>query len=369
MMRNFVRAAVVMAAVVAPAITSAQARQGTPLDVQFSGLLYPQYVYGGQKGNATRSQNRFELDRAYLTADARLAERFTMKLTAEATQPIGGAGWVLRARHGYGEYAFWTNNKGWMGANAQARFGIQPTVLIEHEEQFWPRWVAKVATERAGFFSAADVGVSTTAKVNGVEIFASAMNGSGYMVAENDRFKDYSLRVTLEPVDGMTLSPWYYKGLRKSTRTDAAHANEGRKRDRMGVLAAYRAKAWMVGGDYAVATNENETPTAQPFATTDQSSKVISAYARLKPLAMMDPKGNAAWGLLVRWDQIDSDNQFALTGGDFPVLKGKFVVAGITYDMNNRVSWSFDWQQQSPVGAPAAGLDLRTYNVHASIGF
>lgn len=368
-MRNFVRAVVVMAAVVAPAITSAQARQATTLPVEFSGLLYPQYVYGGQKGNATRSQNRFELDRAYLTADARLADRFTMKLTAEATQPIGGAGWVLRARHGYGEYAFWTNNRGWMGANAQARFGIQPTVLIEHEEQFWPRWVAKVATERAGFFSAADVGVSTTAKVNGVEIFAQISNGPGYMQSENDRFKDYSARVTLEPVDGMTLSPWIYKGTRKSTRPEAQYANQGRARDRMGVLAAYRGRAWMVGGDYAVASNENETAAPAAFDTEKQSSTVLSAYARLKPFAMMDPKGNAAWGLLLRWDQIDSDDRFVPTAADFPVLKGKFIVAGVTYDMNNKVSWSLDYQQQSPEGAPAAGLDLRTYNIHASIGF
>ena len=69
------------------------------------------------------------------------------------------------------------------------------------------------------------------------------------------------------------------------------------------------------------------------------------------------------------WDEITGDNAYLPNAGDFPVVKGKFIVAGVTHDVNSRLSWSLDWQQQSPNGAPAPALDLRTYNVHVSAAF
>ena len=56
-------------------------------------------------------------------------------------------------------------------------------------------------------------------------------------------------------------------------------------------------------------------------------------------------------------------------GGDFPVVEGKFLIAGLTHDVNSKLSWSLDWQQQSPIGAGAPNLDLRTYNLHVSAAF
>ena len=83
----------------------------------------------------------------------------------------------------------------------------------------------------------------------------------------------------------------------------------------------------------------------------------------------MDGKGNPSWGVILRYDNIDSDDAFVPSGGAFPVANGKFIVAGITHEVNNRFTWALDWQQQSPNGAPAPTLDLRTYNLHTSVAF
>lgn len=373
------RTLIALVAAVVPAVAYAQqtpassASSTTTVNVpiEFSGLLFPQFSYGGPKGN-TRSANQFQLERAFLTAKAKIGDRTSIRLTSDIYRPGGNNGYTLRAKYAYVQYDYWTNGEGFMGTNAQVRLGMQQTVLNETEEAFWPRYVAKIAVERAGFFSSADLGASTTLSFgNGMgEMFAEVANGPGYVSSENDRFKDYSARVTLTPFKGTTVerlvvAPWIYKGTVQSVLRPA----EGVKRDRAGVFAGYKTPVLMVGGDYAVSTNANERLTPNGVVTDDRSGKVLSAYTEVKPFAMMSATGTKAWGILLRWDEITGDNAYLPNAGDFPVVKGKFIVAGVTHDVNSRLSWSLDWQQQSPNGAPAPALDLRTYNVHVSAAF
>jgi hypothetical protein len=354
-----------------PATPAPVATPTASVPIEFSGLLFPQFIYGGAKGNGTRSANQFQLERAYLTAKAKIGDRTTLRLTSDIYRPGGNNGYTMRAKYAYVQYDYWTNGEGFMGTNGQVRLGMQQTVLNETEEAFWPRYVAKIAAERAGFFASADLGASTTLSFNGVgELFAEVANGPGYATPENDRFKDYSARLTLTPFGGTTakglvLAPWIYKG----TVQSALQPAEGRKHDRAGVFAGYKTPAFMVGGDYEVSTNENERNAPGGVVTEDRSGKVLSAYTHLKPFAMLSPTGDKTWGILLRWDQVSGDNGYVPNNGDFPVLKGKFIVAGITHDVNSKLSWALDWQQQSPNGAAAPALDLRTYNLHVSAAF
>ena len=379
MNRNFILgAALALAVAVSPAIATAQqtpaaapAATTVAIPIEFSGLLFPQFIYGGPKGNGTRSANQFQLERAYLTAKAKIGDRTSVRLTSDIFRLGGNTGYTMRVKFAYVQYDYWTNGAGFMGTNAQVRLGMQQTVINETEESYWPRYVAKIATERAGFFSPADLGVSTTFTLPGNtgELFAEVANGPGYTSAENDRFKDYSLRLTLTPLGvtpqrALTIAPWYYKG----RVTSAVDANQGRKRDRMGVFAGFKTPAFMVGGDLAQATNATETPGPTGLVTNDRSGTVVSAYTHLKPFAMRNPNGTKAWGILLRWDKVSGDDAY-IPNGDFPVVEGKFLVAGLTHDVNSKLSWSLDWQQQSPDGVFAPGLDLRTYNLHVSAAF
>lgn len=375
------RTCLALAAVAVPAIAAAQQTPSQPatpatttvnLPIEFSGLLFPQFIYGGSKGNGTRSANQFQLERAYLTAKTKIGDRTSIRLTSDIYRPGGNSGYTMRVKFAFVQYDYWTNGAGFMGTNAQVRLGMQQTVINETEESYWPRYVAKIATERAGFFSPSDLGVSTTLSMPGGkgELFGEVANGPGYTSAENDRFKDYSVRLSLTPLGvtpqrALTIAPWYYKG----TVASALAPAEGRKRDRMGVFAGFKTPAFMVGGDLARSTNENERVGPGGILTDDRSGKVISAYTHLKPFAMRNPNGTKAWGILLRWDKVSGDNAYIPNGGDFPVVEGKFLVAGLTHDVNSKLSWSLDWQQQSPNGVAAPALDLRTYNLHVSAAF
>jgi hypothetical protein len=384
MPRTFVRASLAtFALVILPAIAFAQVTPTPPATpasgtvttpsttLEFSGVLYPQFVYGGAKG--ARSQNRFDVERAYLNVRAKVADRTSIRLTSDIYRPAANASYTVRAKYAYLQYDYWMNGEGYMGTTAQTRLGMQQTVVIDQEEQYWPRYLTQVAIERAGFFSSSDIGASTTIGFRGgrAEVFGMVANGSGYAQGENDRFKDYSFRLSLTPwgapnaQHALVVSPWVYKGARQS----AIDPGAGLKKDRLGVFAAWRSPSVTVGGDYAVATNENEAGTLVNRTTQDQSGTVISLFTQIKPFTVMSGAGNPAWGVILRYDNIDSDNAFVPSGGAFPVAKGTFIVAGITHDVNNRLSWAIDWQQQSPNGVAAAALDVRTYNLHTMVSF
>src|SRR4030095_1162080 len=109
------------------------------------------------------------------------------------------------------------------GLQLLGRLGILQNVVIEHIDQFYPRYLAQAPTERAGYFSSADVGLAGQLTFPGKrgEVYATIVNGPGYTSKEIDRFKDFAARVTYTPFmnrsasslwQTFTLTGWVYKG-------------------------------------------------------------------------------------------------------------------------------------------------------------
>ncbi len=384
-MHGIVRRFLPFTALAAPVLTGAQQQPAADsasrpsastvsIPIEFSGVLYPQFSYGGARGS--RSANRFELERAYLNVRAKISDRASIRITTDVFRPAPTASYTIRAKYGYAQYDYWTKNEGLLGANGQVRLGMQQTVIVEQIEQFWPRWIARTGVERSGYFSSSDLGASTTLSFGGgaAELFAMIANGNGYATPESDRFKDYSARVNFAPFGlpsgpngGLVIAPWIYKGARPST----LQPSEARKLDRMGVFAGWRSPMVAAGAHLARATAEREQAVAGGgIATTAESSRFLSAFAHLKPFRLMNPTGSTALGLIFRWDAIDGDDQYPSPGGDFTARDGRFIVAGITHELSRRLQWALDFQQQSPRGDPALpAQETRTYNLHVSAAF
>ena len=83
------------------------------------------------------------------------------------------------------------------------------TVVVDHEENFWPRYLAQTALEKNGFFSSADLGVSTGITLPNKlgEIYADVVNGTGYDNPENNKYKDFQARITLTPLGKSDVDP------------------------------------------------------------------------------------------------------------------------------------------------------------------
>ncbi|HEY3257655.1 MAG TPA: hypothetical protein VGJ64_02270, partial [Gemmatimonadaceae bacterium] len=170
-----------------------QVAPAPPLD--FSGILFANYQYRGDAGPA-KAQNKFDVERVYLTFRLPAGERTSVRITTDLFQQTTAGndsyyrGWVVRAKYAYLQYNY-LNGRNW---KALARIGLLHTVFIDYDEQFWPRWISTTPTERAGYFSSADAGIATSVTLPRKmgELYATITNGPGYTSRETDRFKDYA---------------------------------------------------------------------------------------------------------------------------------------------------------------------------------
>ena len=345
-------------------VTSVATGQATPPapaaqpPLNFSGILFGNYQYRTDKAN--RAINKFDLERAYLNFRMPVGDRTSIRITADVYQQQATPadtyyrGWTMRAKFAYIQHDFFKGKD----ASAFARLGMLNTVVIDHMETFWPRWISQTAVERHGYFSSADMGLSTQLNLPRKlgEAVAMITNGPGYTSRELDRFKDYSARLSLTPlsdaksplIKSLTVTAWGYKGALASRFVaggagQVGPVNEALKRDRHGVFAGIRDPRFTLGLDYSKRTDESETgnnTNAVPRVVVDSTGTVTSAFAVVRPFQFLNEKSTLPLGALVRYDKVkpngDTDPNYSL------------VIAGLLWDLSKRTSLSLDYQVQIP---------------------
>jgi hypothetical protein len=345
--------------------------------LDFSGVIFANWSYRTDRG--ARAQNRFDVERAYLTFRMPAGERASVRITADVFQNTSAPGdafyrgWAFRAKYAYLQYDALRGS----GLTAAARLGMLQTVVIEHIESFWPRWLSRTALELNGFFASADLGLSTQVGLPGKrgEIYATVTNGPGYTSRETDRFKDAAVRLTLTPfaessgfLQGLALSAWGYKGAIASRFVaggagQVGAVSESLQRDRWGVFAGFRDRRLTLGAEVARRIEEgelgNNTP-ASPRALIDSTSTLVSAFAIVRPLELLAPAKRSPLATVVRYDRA----RFNDDAGPAQRL----IIAGLIWDLTSRVSMAADFQQSLPRDG-AAGPDTKTWFAHFVAAF
>src|SRR3569833_2938004 len=111
--------------------------------LDFSGVVFGNYQY--HTDAASKDQNKFDVERAYLTFKMPAGDRASIRVTGDLFQQTASGneayykGWVFRAKYAYLQYDYLkaATPADW---NAVARIGLVHTMFIDHEENFWPRW-------------------------------------------------------------------------------------------------------------------------------------------------------------------------------------------------------------------------------------
>jgi hypothetical protein len=332
--------------------------------------LYLNYQYGGPTNS--RSENRFDLDRAYLNFRAASGSRDSIRVTLDVYQQRDASrdqyyrGWTMRVKYGFLQHDFVRGSGD--ATKVWARLGLIQTVMIEKEEQFWNRGLSQVAVEQAGYFNSADAGAGLGITLPGKagEIYATIMNGAGYGSRETDRFKDFQARLTLTPwangstfLKGLQVSPWLSIGGRSSDyasrRGTVQPVADARRKDRYGFLATYRDARLVAGVDLArridIAESADTTQDVVPSART-VTGNLISVFAFWRPLG---PGSSSPWSVLARIDDIKPDDAASGT-------QRRYIV-GTTWDLSNRTSMTLDVQSLSPRNG-LSGTASRTVFLH-----
>jgi hypothetical protein len=348
-------------------LLSAQTQVTIP-PIDFSGVIYSNYQY--RTDIQAKDFNRFDLERVYLTFRMPAGDRTSIRVTTDVFQqqnPANAAyyaGWAVRIKYGYLQYNYITGKP--TEFSALARFGILHTMLIDHEEQFWPRWISPTDVERAGLFSSADAGIATQLNFPNKmgELYAAITNGPGYASRELDRFKDPQVRLTITPLANSgskllttwAISPWYYKG-EVASRFVAGGAGQvgpvgnALKRDRYGIFTGIRDPRLSLGAQYAQFKGEGEigaNTQLSPRAVVDSTGHLVSGFAVLKPLALFDT-AYSRFGLVARYDKVTTNTNTS------PEPSYHIFIGGLIFDISRRAQFSLDYQEQLP-GSNAANL-------------
>jgi hypothetical protein len=355
--------------------TKAVTKVTIPID--FSGVVFGNYQYQAAAG-ANKDQNKFDVERAYLTFKMPAGDRASIRVTGDLYQQTASGsdayykGWVLRAKYAYLQYDFLKAKKGsdWGFAS---RIGLIHTMFIDHEENFWPRWLSQTPVERAGFFSSADAGIAGIVTLPNKlgEAYVAVTNGSGYASRETDRFKDYQGRLTITPLSNSDLSylrtlaidGWVYRGELASKFVNGGTGQlgpvgTGLERNRYGGFVGIRDPRLVVGIDYAQrqdGMDKGANTTASPAGIADSTGRLVAGYIVARPFKIADSKSTIPLGVVLRYDQVTPNTSTSPKINTF--------IGGLSWDLNSRTSISLDYQEATPAnGAPVA--PTKTYYMH-----
>ena len=149
------------------------------------------------------SFNEFAIDRAYVTAKAKISKHFGAKVTLDVDRgALANAGlegdtkYRVFLKHAYLE---WKD----FAPGMKVRAGMIDTPYQPYYDQFWEhRYVAKGLSDEVGTMSTADLGVSIGGNhAKGlVDWTAGIYNGEGYTKVEVDSGKSVEARVTIDPL-------------------------------------------------------------------------------------------------------------------------------------------------------------------------
>lgn len=431
MTSRFVRLIAAGAAItVAPTIVSAQQAPSTPPVVtpalDFSGVVFGSYSYrtdsAAKAGLGGQNPNQFSVDRAYLTFRMPAGNNGAIRITTDVFQNTNTAqnayyqGWAVRIKYAYLQDTGFKDAFG-VGSSLLGRIGILHTVVIDHEEGFWPRYLQQTAIEKNGFFSSADAGVAAQLTLGSTpstpvgaatgtqrpntwgEIYGTITNGPGYASYEKDRFKDFALRATFTPltnetslspiIRSFTISPWYYKGQVGSNFATGGTGQvgpgtngaivDGLTRDRYGIFAGIKERRLTAGAEFAQRKDESETggnTAASPRVVHDSTGRVIDGFAIARPVEWFDASQRSPFSIVARWDHFTPNTSPTSANyvGTTPAYD--YYLLGASYDLTQRMTLTFDYQNQSPTDFPTpTGTNVRptpqqtTIFLHFNVAF
>ena len=371
-------------AVIQILVPAALLSQGSTPVLDFSGLLFGNFQYrtdsAARAATAGQPGDRFDIGRAYLNFRLPAGDRGAVRVTTDVYQQTGTAaayyaGWAIRLKYGYFQYELTRNLAGVQGLAAAARIGMLQTVIVEHEETFWPRWMGNSPTEFNGFFSSADVGLSAliTLPNRYGEVYTTMVNGPGYSSGENDRYKDFAGRVSITPfgrdsgfLRTLTVTPWYSVGALASQFVlggpgQVGPVSQGLEKNRRGVFLGIRDRRLTGGLELAQRLETVEsvlnTPVS-PRVTSDVTRGLVSGFAFVRPLEIFDPKRRSPLSVFGRHDRLDNAN----------VVGARNVLTwfGALWDVNARVTFSIDYQElkaDNPPVVPPTNTTVPTRSV------
>jgi hypothetical protein len=376
------------APILAQTSTPAPQPSTAPSPLNFSGVIFGSYNYQlptTPNPLANQTNNSFIIDRAYLTFRMPAGDRTSIRITTDVYQTTENSpnAYTVRAKYAYLQY---DQPRFSNGASFLARIGILHNVAIDHEETFWPRYLSQVPVERAGYFASADVGIAAqlTLPSKMGEVYGTIVNGPGYTARENNRFKDYAIRLSLTPLANntdmpllqtFTISGWGYLGANASSLVNTGPVGEALDRSRAGVFVGIKDPRLVLGGEFAQRHDEPEAGATLAARTRSATTgRLWSAYTVVRPLAFADASGKSPFGIVARYDHVTPTA--STTGLTTPPPTDNtyhVIIGGLFFDLSQKAQFALDYQEalnsSTGIALAAPATQVKGYFAHFVVNF
>ncbi len=357
-----------------PILLGAQPAPASRLDV--SGLLVAGYSI--RTNPEAQGANKFDLDRVYLNFRVPVSERLGIRVTPDIAPQTSGSGYVIRMKYAYLQYDRPGNVAGFGGF---LRAGLLQTVIVDHQETFWPRWMGKVAVDRFGYVPSTDIGVSAQLdfpRQRG-ELRVAISNGNGYTSPETDRFKSYAARLTLTPLASRTtgllrtfaVSPWVDINSAASRFVNGGIGQVGPvgkavERNRYGVWIGIRdPRLALAGGwsEHVDGVESGSNTTASPRTVTNVKGNIVTGFAMVRPMQLVDSSSTVPLGLLLRYDTVKPNSSIEQSA--------HLLQTSLIFDMirSRRSQLALDYQETLGTVSKASIAPDKRFQVRLMVSF
>lgn len=300
--------------------------------------------------------NSFNVARSYINVTGNISHLIAFRVTPDVTRETGvgsslNGSLTFRLKYAYAQF----NLDDWMTRGTWVRFGQQQTPWVDFAEGLYRyRFQGQVFTERDGFLSSSDFGVSFHYSVPGNygDIHTGVYNGETYTQPELNNQKGYMIRGTVRPLPMHPL----LRGLRITGfwDQDAYVKNGDRHR---GIINATFEHAY-VNGSFEYLTARDQRPVSLPpptFQTTE--ARGWSAW--------VNPKTTKGWEGLLRYDHLEPNKNAPGTR--------KRTIGGVAYWFPHQGSVStallLDIDNTDNEGFVPAQVRQRRLGVHMLVNF
>lgn len=311
-------------AVSSPTLAQTPTTPPTPITPQldFSGIVFGNFQWrtdsAAKATTGGKPFDKFDIGRAYLTFRMPAGKHGSIRITTDIFQQSPStyySGWVVRLKYGWYQHELSKNLFGVQDLNALVRIGMLNTVVIDHFEGFWPRFLAVTADEQYNFYLSADVGAAglvTLPKKRG-NVYLTLTNGPGYTSGEIDRFKDVAGTVQFTPFANdsgffrtLAITPYVYKGWLASAYVNPPfNVSSGIKHDRRGIFLGIRDRRLQGGLEFGQRLEQVETPPPGPRVVTPRTSNLGTGFAFIRPFEIANPYKKSPFGIFTRLDRFD----------------------------------------------------------------
>src|SRR5437899_2537017 len=244
-----IRRALGVAVVAAVAGAAPLAAQGSPPpQVTVGGVVYTQYVY--QLKDTLNHFNTFDITRAYVNVIGRFSGGVGTRVTGDIYRNPSDSSLSYRLKYAFATYTP-------QGSPLTFKVGQIHTPWLDWEEALWDyRVQGTMAMDRAGYLSAADLGVGVDGKwgPDKVNFQLTVVNGRFYSKPGTTEGKDAQARVSVRMLD--TDDSSRVGGLRITGYAGYGRAPTGDRNRYIGMIS-YRSKQITLAGE-AAATQDGQ---------------------------------------------------------------------------------------------------------------